>query len=267
MALVIYPNFISPATVGQPFTSEPFVVEGGTAPYTWTVTGSLPPGITYATQGSATPGQGSQLLISGKALVADQYVNDPQKSIPTILNASTFTITVTDSLLATASLTVTIPVFLFSEDEVISVYEMLRASYQVQDPTLSNYYIAMSNMGTMFMNIGEIGAMLFGSLTLILNAYLNNFTQGMHRRLRGYIRIWDQIKLISQSQENGSVDSITGLNNSWQLKRQLLLENVKTILPAFTLAEINARNAHLGGSDFTGSIAGADGGDGSLSVN
>lgn len=262
MAIALYPLGISPCAVGLDFASDPIVPVGGTGPYTWGVTGAMPPGLYLNT---ATPGQ---VQVSGRALVADQYVNDPFKSIPEIKNPSTYTITVTDSLSATASVTYTQPVFLFSESECISVYEMLAAAYQPQDPTLSNFYVCMSNMGTQALNIGEIGAMLFGSLTLIINAYLNNFTQGMSKRLREYLCTWDKIKATSQSQDHGAVgNSITGLSNSWEVKRQLVLRLFKSIMPVFTKAEIDARNAHGGGSDSTGSTTGAEGGDSSLSVN
>ena len=44
----------------------------------------------------------------------------------------------------------------------------------------------------------------------------------------------------------------------WERKLQKLLGLVKTCLPALTRAEVEAREAHHGGSDSTGSVAGGN---------
>jgi len=255
MALAIYPLQLSPAALGQNYdtTQTPITAVGGTAPYTWSISGNLPVGVSFDT---------STAIIAGRPLVADQYSSPSNVAIPappfvpSVENPSTFTISVTDSAAQTATQQYTIPVGLFCEDETISIYEMLKACYG------SDWYIVMSDLGTRTVRIGDIGNAAFGGIRLTINAYLNSYTQGMVRRMRGYVEEYDRIKLIVQEQKNGSVDGITGINNSFKEKVMKLLELVKTILPAMTRAEVEARLGHQGGSDFTGTVTGGMNGSG-----
>lgn len=263
MALAIYPLYLSPASLGQDYdtSSQPITAVGGVAPYSFSVSGNLPVGISFNT---------ATATIAGRPLVADQYANNGAAGgltgpafIPVLANPSTFTISVTDSttpIPLTASITYTLPVGVFSEDEALSVYEMLGAAYG------SDWYIVLADMGTRQIKIGDIGNAAFGGVRLIINAYLNSSTQGMLRRLREYITEFDKIKLIVQKQINGSVDGITGINNSFQEKKQALLLLAKSVLPAYSRAEVDARFAHKGGSDFTGNITGSGSTGGSVTL-
>jgi hypothetical protein len=259
MAIAIYPLQLSPATLREQYDAgqQAITPTGGTAPYTWSVSaGALPPGMRFAASPDTT-----FAVIQGAPTVCDQYVNI--NFLPVIQNPTTFTITCVDSTLPvaqTASITYTLPIGSFSEEHAISIYEMLAAVYGV------DYYIVMDVMGSRELKIGDILNPAFGGLRLVINSYLNTMTTGMVNRLTEYIRDWDHIKLISITQNNGNVDGITGLNQDWQRKRQLLLGLVKTVLPAFTLAEVRAHEQHGGGSDSTGSVTGGGGGVGVVNL-
>ena len=265
MPLAIYPLTLSPAAVGYDYDTshQPITAVGGVAPYTWSVSGDLPVGLSF--NGTLSQPNNVTAAIAGRPYVADQYTNPsnvvvPGPSfVPYVVNPSTFTVSVTDSttpVALTATQQYTIPVGLFGEDETISIYEMLKACYG------SDWYIVMSDLGTRTIRIGDIGNAAFGGIRLCINAYLNSYTNGMVRRMRKYIEEFDKIKLIVQEQKNGSVDGVTGINNSFKEKVMKLLEIVKTILPAMSRAEVEARQAHHGGSDFTGSVTGAMNGSG-----
>jgi hypothetical protein len=262
MALAIYPLNLSPATLGQNYdtNAQPITAVGGVAPYTWSISGSLPVGLTFSASTASTA------IIAGRPLVADQYQSSgdlaatlPPAFVPVLANPSTFTISVADSTPVTpltATQAYTINVGVFSEDETISVFEMLSATY------VGDYYIVLSDLGTRNVKIGDIGNAAFGGVRLVINAYLNSMTNGMLRRLRQYVTEWDRIKLIVQKQKAGSVDGVTGIFNDFQEKKMALLLLAKTCLPAYSRAEIEARQAHHGGSDFTGNITGNSNGSG-----
>jgi hypothetical protein len=249
MPISVYPLVLSPATRGQAY-SDPdtpqLVAQGGTAPYTWTViAGALPPGLALSTAG----------VIAGVPVVADQYTFPATQQYPTIANPCTFTVTATDALSATGSQQYTLPVGQFTEDEAISVYEMLGAIY----PT--DYYVVMENQGARYIRIGNIASNAWGGIRLIINCYLAQMSAGQARRLRLHITEWDTIKLIAQRQNNGAVDGISGITHDWEDKRKLLLALVKTILPVITQAEYEARENRHGGRDSVGSVsAGGRGG-------
>jgi hypothetical protein len=76
-ALTITPSSLIQANVGQ-FYVQGFSVNGGTAPYTWTASGQVPPGLTVNSTGTLT-------------------------GTPTTAGTYTFTLTVTDATKATAS--------------------------------------------------------------------------------------------------------------------------------------------------------------------
>ncbi len=254
--ITVLPLQLGPATVNHNYTQpQPFLAIGGVAPYTFSVTGNLPIGMIL---------NGASLL--GSPAIADQYnvtqsnfapgAVTPNTYVPIIVNPSTFTITATDSLGHTGSQVYTLPVGIFTESQAISISEMLRASYDL------DWYIAMSSMGTRNMRIGDIGNAGEGGLRLMINAMLSMFTIGMQERLKQYIHEWDKLKLLCQTQTNGGVQGITGVNMVWENKKKLLLELVKTILPAYTLNEIRARDGHGGGSDSISGISGNGGGGG-----
>lgn len=252
MAIQIYPLQLSPATLNQQYQSEPIMAIGGTAPYTFSIlSGNLPLGINADTS-ATSPNQ--QLVLAGKALIPDQYtssggpaINGPA-FVPVIANPSTFVVQARDNLGETATIQYTIPVGVYSEDEAISVFEMLKACYG------SDWYIVMSDMGTRNVKIGDIGNAAFGGIRLVINAYLNSQTQGMIRRLRYYIRQFDRLKLLTSVQKNGELAGIKGIDFAFEDKLAKVLENSKTVLPAYTRSEVEARFGHMGGSDFTGSI-------------
>ena len=257
MSIQIYPLQLSPTTLGMDYQSETIMAIGGTAPYRFVVSGQLPPGV------FANTAVTSQLTLAGRPVLADQYANSggaglPVLSgpayVPVLQNPSTFTVTVTDAVAATATQVYTLPVGVLSEDEAISVYEMLKACYG------SDWYIVMSDMGTRTIKIGDIGNAGFGGIRLVINAYLNSSTAGMIKRQRKYIREFDRLKLLVQEQSNASVSGITGINYSFKEKLMKLLELAKTTLPACTRAEVEARQAHGGGSDFTSTVTGGKSG-------
>ena len=264
MALSLYPNStisnnvgpqLTPATLNQPYTNQqqPFVATGGTSPYTYAVTsGNLPPGITLATTTTA----GGEGILNGVPRICDQYQIGINAQVPIIQNASTFTITVTDALAATASVTYTLPVSLFSEPECLTIYEMLRAVYN------TDYYIMMDTMGTRQVKIGDIGSAQYGPIRLIINSYLNGFTQGMVDRMRYYICQFDRIKLAAQRQKDGGVPGITGISYNFDDKQMKILEFVKSLLPVFTLNEANSKVRAEGPSDSMRILGGAVGGSG-----
>ena len=248
MTLALYPLQLSPATLGQPYSNNdaPLTPVGGTAPYTLALTaGALPVGLSLGTPAG---------LIVGTPRVADQYDYKPTTAIPFVVNPSTFTITVTDHAGATASVQYTMPVGIFSERQAISIYEMLCACYS------QDYYVVMNDMGSRQMRIGDIGSPAFGGLRIITNALLSQFTSGMVDVMLEHIHEWDQIKRIFQNQENGSVSDITGLSSKIGDRKSGLFMRLKTILPAYTLAEVKARQNHGGGNDFTGDVAGSGAG-------
>lgn len=262
MAVAIYPLQLSPSALGLNYTSEVIQAVGGVAPYTFQVTGDLPPGI-FAN--IVIP---NQLTLAGRPVIADQYASSGGVTpilqspafVPVLVNPSTFTVTVTDSTPVTpltASISYTLPVGVYNEDEAISAYEMLKANYS------SDWYIVMGDMGTRNIKIGDIGNAGFGGIRLVINAYLNSQTAGEVKRMRYYIRQFDRYKLVVQEQKDGSVEGITGINLSFQQKLCKILELSKSCLPAYTRAEVEARQAHKGGSDFTGSITAGPGGTGS----
>ena len=255
MPIQVFPQFLSPATLNYAYNTQdqPITAIGGTPPYTYGITGNLPVGLVFYPDSA---------LIIGKPMVADQYsINQenfapgpdsfiPNTYQPVIKNPSTFTVTATDSLAATGSATYTIQVGVFTEEQCISIFEMLRAAYDL------DWYLVMSDMGTRNVRIGDIGTAGEGGLRMMLNAILSIFTQGMIRRMKFYISEWDKVKLIYQEQKNGGVEGITGINMNWAKdKKTGILELVKTILPAYTRSEVLARQGHKGGSDFTGSVA------------
>ena len=250
MTLALYPLTLSPATLGQPYLNNnaPLTPVGGTGPYTLASSaGALPLGLSLGTPAG---------LIVGTPRVADQYDYAPTTYMPYVVNPSSFTITVTDSLGATASNQYTLPVGVFSERQAISIYEMLMAAYG------NDYYVVMSDMGSRNIRIGDIGSPAFGGLRLITNALLNQFTDGMIERMLEHIAEWDRIKPIYQTQQAGAVGDVNGLSMDWGNKRAGLLGRLKTILPAYTLAEVRARQAHGGGNDFTGAVTAGEGGGG-----
>jgi hypothetical protein len=243
----ICPLLLSPATLGQPY-SDPdapqLVATGGTAPYTWSVSvGSLPPGLALSSGG----------VIAGVPVVADQYQFAATEQYPTVANPCTFTVTATDAHAVTGSLQYTLPVGLFSEDETISVYEMLGAVYP------SDYYVLMDAQGSRYLRIGNIASNAWGGIRLVINCYLAQMSRGQARRLREHIEEWDRIKLVAQRQNNGSVDGITGITHDWEEKRKLLLALVKTILPVITRAEYEAKEQRGGPRDSVGSISAGPG--------
>lgn len=248
MTLALYPLQLSPATLGQLYSNgdTPLTPVGGTGPYTLAITaGALPIGMSLGTP---------QGLITGTPRVADQYNYAPTTAIPYIVNPATFTVTVTDSLLAIASNQYTIPVGIFSERQAISIYEMLCACYS------QDYYVVMNDMGSRQMRIGDLGTPAFGGLRMITNALLSQFTKGMVETMLEHIREWNQIKRIFVDQQGGAVSDITGLNAKIGDRKAGLFMRLKTILPAYSLAEVRARQNHGGGNDFTGSVAGSGGG-------
>ena len=253
--LALYPLQLSPAALGQQYVMEdaPLTPVGGVAPYTWAVTGNLPVGLDLNTAGGGT-GKTSA-VIEGTPRIADQYDYQPTTAIPYVVNPSSFTVTVTDSSTPalTASNTYTIPVGVFSERQSISIYEMLDAAYGF------DYYVVMSDMGSREIRIGDIGSPAFGGLRLITNALLAQFTQGMIDVMLEHIHEWDKIKRIFVDQQQGSVSDITGLYNKIGDRKSGLLRRFKNILPAYTLAEVNARKAHGGGMDITATKAGGGG--------
>ena len=130
MSLALYPLQLSPAAVGQGYVmgAQPLTPVGGVAPFTWSVSaGSLPVGLDLNTAAGGT-GKTSA-VIEGTPRVADQYTYPPQTQIPSLVNPSTFEITVTDSSSPPQSVTMqyTMPVGVFSERQAISIYEMLDA--------------------------------------------------------------------------------------------------------------------------------------------
>ena len=247
MTLALYPLTISPAAIGQPYNNmdAPLTPVGGTAPYTLALTaGALPPGLSF----DDTHG-----FIVGTPHVSDQYDYKPTTAIPYVVNPSTFTITATDSLGATASVQYTMPVGIFNELQAISIYEMLDAAYGF------DYYVVMSDMGSREMRIGDIGSPAFGGLRLVTNAMLAQFTQGMIEVMLQHIHEWDMIKRIFMDQQGGGVSDITGLNNKISDRKSGLLRRFKNLLPAYTKAEVEARRGHGGGMDITNAKAGAGG--------
>ena len=250
-ALAIYPETLPPAALGQQYLTkdQPLTAVGGVGTVTFSITsGALPPGLTLNTSIAG------QAYIEGQPRVADCYGYTPTTVLPYVKNPSTFTITATDSSSPpqTASNEYTIPVGVFSEDHAISIYEMLNAVYG------TDWYIVMSDLGTRMIRIGDLGSPAFGGLRLMVNCYLNKMTPGMIKRLKGYIKTFDEIKLIAQKQQGGNIGPITGIDMDWERKLQKLLGLVKTCLPALTRAEVEAREAHHGGSDSTGSVAGGN---------
>jgi hypothetical protein len=145
------------------------------------------------------------------------------------------------------------PVGIFSERQSISIYEMLDAAYGF------DYYVVMSDMGSREMRIGDIGSPAFGGLRLVTNALLSQFTQGMVDVMLEHIREWDMIKRIFVDQNQGNVGDIGGLNNKIGDRKSGLLRRFKNLLPAYTLAEVKARQAHGGGMDITSTKAGGGG--------
>jgi hypothetical protein len=144
---------------------------------------------------------------------------------------------------------------IFTEEQAISISEILRSAYDL------DWYLVMSDMGTRNVRIGDIGNAAQGGLRLMVNAVLSMFTQGMVNRMKYYICEWDKVKLIYQKQVNGGVDGITGIHMDWAKdKKTGIIELVKTILPAYSRAEVIARQTHMGGSDFTGTVSAAGGG-------
>ena len=248
MSITVYPLQLSPASLGKPY-SDPeapqLVASGGTAPYTWTISaGALPAGLSLSTGG----------VIAGVPGLADQYVYATGAQYPTILNAATFTVLATDAAHVTGSREYTLPVGLFTEDETISIYEMLGAIY----PT--DYYVMMDSQGTRYLRIGNIGSSAWGGIRLIINCYLFTMTAGQVRRMRKHIERWDKIKYIALEQNNGAVSDITGLSNNWENERKLLLANVKILLPVIDKAEYAAKEARGGPRDSVGSVASGRGG-------
>jgi hypothetical protein len=248
MPLALYPLQLSPAALGQQYRGNldsPLTPVGGTAPYTLAVSaGALPVGLSL---------NGTQGLIQGTPRVADAYDYKPTTAIPFVVNPSTFTITATDSLGATASNEYTLPVGVFSELQSISIYEMLDAAYGF------DYYVVMSDMGSREIRIGDIGSPAFGGLRLVTNALLAQFTSGMIEVMLQHIHEWDMIKRIFMDQQGGSVSDVTGLNNKIGDRKSGLLRRFKNLLPAYTLAEVNARKNHGGGMDITSTQAGGGG--------
>ena len=249
MSVTVYPLELSPATLGQPY-SDPdapqLVATGGAAPYTWAVTlGALPPGL------SLNPTTG---VIAGAPVLADQYVYAAGAQYPTISQQASFTVTATDDAAATGSRAYTLPVGLFSEDEAVSIHEMLDAVY------VSDYYVMMDNQGTRYLRIGNVLPGQWGGIRLIINCYLQNMSRGVVKRMRQHIRKWDKISGIALEQNNGAVADITGLNNNWEKERELLLRKVKVLLPVKTRAECDARDNRGGGNDSVGSVSGGRGG-------
>ena len=255
MTLALYPLQLSPAALGQGYlmSDQPLTPVGGVAPFTWTLAGSLPPGLDLNT---AIGGTGkTSAVIEGTPRVADQYDYKPTTAIPFVVNPSTFEITVTDS--STPALTVTntytMPVGVFSERQAISIYEMLDAAYGF------DYYVVMSDMGSREMRIGDIGSPAFGGLRLVTNALLAQFTTGMIEVMLEHIHEWDMIKRVFMDQQGGAVSDITGLNNKISDRKSGLLRRFKNLLPAYTLAEVKARQAHGGGMDITNAKPGGGG--------
>ena len=249
MSVTVYPLELSPATLGQPY-SDPdapqLVATGGTAPYTWAVTvGALPAGL------SLNPTTG---VIAGAPVLADQYVYATGQQYPTIIQQASFTVTATDDAAATGSRAYTLPVGLFSEDETISIYEMLGAVYP------SDWYVMMDNQGTRYLRIGNIASSQWGGIRLIINCYLFSMKRGEVKRMREHIVKWDRIKNIALEQTNGAVSDITGLNNNWENERKLLLANVKVLLPVMTRADYEAKENRGGPRDSVGSVSGGRGG-------
>ena len=260
MPLALYPLQLSPAALGQQYVmaQQPLTPVGGMAPFTWTLTGNLPPGLNLNT---AAGGSGkASAVIDGTPRVADQYVYPPENQIPSLVNPSSFLITVADSSSPAQSVTVeySLPVGVFSERQAISIYEMLDAVYG------QDYYIAMGELGTRMLRIGDIGNPGYGGLRLIINALLSAFSQGMIERMLEHIATWDEINENFVDQENGGFSDISGINNIIGKRKAHLLNMVKKLLPAYTLAEIKARQSKGGGNDFTGAVESGAGGGGSL---
>ena len=254
MAITVFPNAsnLDPATINHAYHQAiPFQAVGGVAPYTWSYTGNLPSGMIF------TP---ANQLLGGVPIIGDQYESNqlnftPGAFVPNtyqaiILNPSTFTIIATDSTLATGSTQYTLPVGIFTEDQAISIFEMLRAAYNL------DWYVVMNDLGTRNVRIGDIGSAGQGSLRLQINAMLSMFTTGMVNRMKYYITEFDKVKLLVQTQVNGSVAGITGNNMIWENKKKSILELFKTLLPAYTRNEILARQQHNGGSDSVSRISG-----------
>ena len=248
MSIEVYPLNLSPATLGKAY-SDPdapqLVATGGTAPYTWAVSaGALPAGLSLSTAG----------ILAGVPVLADQYVYATGQQYPTISNQAAFTVRATDALGAVGTRDFTLPVGLFSEDETISIYEMLGAIY----PT--DYYVIMDSQGTRYLRIGNIASSAWGGIRLIINCYLFSMTRGQVRRMREHIHKWDKIKMIALEQTNGAVSDITGLNNNWENERKLLLALVTVLLPVITKAAYEAKEARGGPRDSVGSVSGGRGG-------
>ena len=253
--LALYPMQLSPGAVGQRYVmvDQPLTPVGGVGPFTWALTGNLPPGLSLNTNSAGS--DASSAVIEGTPRVADQYNYAPVTVMPEIVNPSTFTIAVTDSSTPplVASRQYTIPVGVFSERQAISIYEMLCACYS------QDYYVVMNDMGSREIRIGDLGSPAFGGLRMITNALLSAFTQGMIEVMLEHIREWNQVKRIFMDQAGGSVSDITGLNNKIGDRKAGLFMRLKTILPAYTMAEVRARQNKGGGNDFTGSVAGSGG--------
>ena len=249
MSVTVYPLQLSPGALGTPY-SDPdapqLVATGGTAPYTWAVSaGALPAGL------SLHPTTG---VIAGVPVLADQYVYAVGQQYPTISHQAAFTITATDDAAATGSQAYTLPIGLFTEDETISIFEMLGAVYP------SDWYIMMDSQGTRYLRIGNIASSQWGGIRLIINCYLFGMTRGAVRRMREHVVKWDKIKNIALEQTNGAVSDITGLNNNWENERKLLLANVKVLLPVMTKAECDAKDNRGGPRDSIGSVSAGRGG-------
>jgi hypothetical protein len=256
MPLALYPLMLSPGAIGQVYNmkDQPLIPVGGTAPFTWVVTGNLPIGLDLNT---AIGGTGkTSAVIEGTPRVADQYNYKPTTAIPFIVNPSIFTITVTDSSIPakTTAQEYTMPIGVFSERQAISIYELLDAAYGF------DYYVVMNDMGSREIRIGDIGTAAFGGLRLVTNALLSQFTQGMIDVMLGHIFLWDKIKDVHINQRGGSVSDITGLNSEISERKAALIKRFKNLLPAYTLAEVKARQAHGGGMDFTNTKGGGAGG-------
>ena len=93
-------------TVGTAF-SQPLIVSGGTGPYTWSVTGNLPAGVTLASNGviSGTPGTGSNgsYNVTVKVADAESPVQSTSSSMLITINAAANPLAIATSTLSSAT--------------------------------------------------------------------------------------------------------------------------------------------------------------------
>lgn len=132
--------------------------------------------------------------------------------------------------------------------EAISIYEMLGAIYS------SDYYLAMDDIGSRIITIGQLGSPNQGGLRISVNTYITtNLGNTQIYALRQYICVWDKIKLSNIQISAGNIgEAISGLSASPEEKVSKLLRLVKTLLPAITPNEYAQRKANGGVIDSYG---------------